>query len=190
MSENRPKHGVLREAAVIGLTLSRLLLAEKVAERIKNGQNVLGHMGIFIAADIADGCIARKWGVDTPLRRIADSVTDRVSVARVGMALHERYEHSRAHLGLLAGRELVVGAANVYHYVRTGEVVHGHGAHKLGSLSVACFGAATLTGNEAITNLAGRAANIINLGLGLDYISNAVSPHGEAYGGIRHIGRG
>lgn len=46
----------------VGLTASRLLLASKIANNVKNDQPIGAAMALFIAADIADGIIVRRLG--------------------------------------------------------------------------------------------------------------------------------
>jgi hypothetical protein len=102
-------------------------------------------------------------------------------------AVFDTRPDSRVNLTILGVRELVVGAANTYHLVRTGEVVQGHNVHKIGSLSVAAFGAVASTGSEGLSRIVGTTANLISAGLAVDYISNAMNPHGEVVDGVRHI---
>ena len=181
------KHTKAKEATVLALTLSRLLLADNIAHRTREGKRSLGRMGLFVIADIADGVLARRWGVDTPLRKAADAVVDRASTFMMAKAVFDTRPDSRINLSILAAREAVVGASNAYHLMRTGEVVQGHGIHKIGSLSVAGFGAIAGTGSETASRAVGATANLINAGLATDYLSNAINPHGEVVDGVRHI---
>jgi phosphatidylglycerophosphate synthase len=186
MSEKKD-YSKTKENLVIGLTLSRLLLASSIAKRTREGKQSVGRIGLFVGADIADGVLARRWGVDTPLRRAVDAITDRASAIMMAKAVFDKRPDSRLNLGILAGRELVVATANATHLMRTGEVVQGHGIHKLGSLSVAGFGAVAGSTTETISQVVGATTNAINAGLAIDYISNAVEPHGEVIDGVRHI---
>ena len=176
-----------KEFAVIGLTLSRLLLAENIARRTRKEKRSLGRIGFFVLADITDGVLARRWGVDTPLRRATDAITDRTSAFIMAKAVFDMRPDTRTNLTILAGREILVDVANVVHLIKTGEVVQGHGIHKIGSLSVAIFGIAASTGSEVASRAVGATANIINAGLATDYVSNAIRPHGEVVNGVRRI---
>lgn len=187
MTNKEKTHSRVKETTVVGLTLSRLLLANKIAQRSREGKRSLGYIGLFVIADIADGVLARRWNVDTPLRRVTDAATDRTSTFVMAKAVYETRPDSRMNLSILAVRELVVGATNAYHFIRTGEVVQGHGVHKLGSLSVAAFGAVANTSSEGLSRAVGVATNVINAGLAIDYISNAINPHGAVNGGVRQI---
>lgn len=172
---------------MIGLTLSRLILAENMAKRVRERRGIALSLAAFIAVDIGDGVIARKLGADTPLRRFADAAVDRASVARVAVATMRTNAAAKPYIAGLAAREVVVGATNALHHFRTGEVVQGHGPHKLGSLSVALFGLAAASGNQVATRGTGLAANIINAGLAADYVASAIEPQGYVAGGVRHI---
>jgi phosphatidylglycerophosphate synthase len=178
---------MFNHALAIGLTVIRLPLAERMARKTERKESIGLELGLFILADIADGVLARKLKVDTPKRRFADAVVDRVSVLRVGWAMSKANPVSKPFLQGLAGRELIVAGANAVHYLRSGEVVQGHGIHKLGTLSTALFGLAASTGNVLATKTTGLAANIINYGLAIDYIYNAIEPHGTVNEGVRHI---
>lgn len=172
---------------MIGLTLSRLALAENMARKVRERRGIALSLAAFIAVDIGDGVIARKLDADTPLRRFADAAVDRVAVARVATAVARTNKAAKPYVLGLAARDMIVGAANAVHYHRTGEVIQGHGPHKLGSLSVSLFGAVAAGGNQAATRATGFAANIINAGLAADYVANIVKPQGHVAGGVRHI---
>lgn len=176
-----------KEALAIGATLGRLLIAQKMVKNIEKRQSIATSLGIFLAADLADGVIARQFDVDTPLRRFADAAVDRVSVFRVGWAMSQVYPATQPYFKLLAARDVIVSASNAVHYWRTGEVTKGDGLHKAGSLSIAGFALCASTGNEFLTNISGIASTALYSGLALDYIANAIEPHGFIADGVRHI---
>lgn len=179
---------VAKEVFCLGLTVSRLALAERMARNVREEKSILAPLGLFLLADHFDGAIARRLNADTPLRRSVDAITDRISVARVSLEIAKNSKETRPYFALLAGREAVAALSNTTHYLRTGEVVHGRGLHKLDSLSMAMFGAApSIGGGEAFVKTAGRLAVAINYATLPDYIMNAVQPHGEMRGSIRHI---
>lgn len=172
----------------IGVTVPRILLAGKMASDISSGKGIAWSLLGFVATDIGDGVLARKLGADTPLRRATDAVIDRASVALVATAVCRVNPVAIPFVIGLAAREVIVTGANYAHYRRTGEVVHGSGnIHKLGSLSLALFGAVAATGNETLTALTGLTSLGINVGLAFDYASNAIQPHGTVDEGVRHI---
>ena len=176
-----------KEALAISATLARLLITKKLISDIEERKNILGTMGVFLAADIADGMLARKLDVDTPLRRLADAAVDRVSIFSAALAMSKVNSASKPYFAILGLRDIVVTSANAVHYLRTGEAVQGEGLHKLGSMSVALFALGANTGDETVTHVAGAASTALYGGLAIDYINNAIGPHGYVENGVRHI---
>lgn len=181
--ETERKHELL----ATGYTFARLALAGHISKKIYKGENTIFHMSAFVAADVLDGVVARRWDVDTPMRRAADAITDRMSVLIMGKAIYDVYPASRTGLWTLTAREAAVTATNAIHTLRTGEVVQGHGVHKIGSLATACFGMASANMGDTMTRITGLVANTANFVLASDYMLNALQPHGELIDGIRHI---
>lgn len=176
-----------KEAIAISATLARLIITEKLVKDIEKQNGIAVSMGMFLVADIADGVLARKLDVDTPLRRFTDAAVDRVSIFRAAQAMSKVNPAAKPYFALLGVRDLAATTANTVHYLRTGEAVQGDGLHKLGSMSVAMFALSASTANELLTNIAGVASTAIYGGLALDYINNAIEPHGFVKDGVRHI---
>lgn len=82
---------LLREIPGLLLTGSRLLLADRIAKKIKSDRPVALDLAGFVAADIADGEILRKFNADTPIRRVADGVVDHASMIQVGYETAKKY---------------------------------------------------------------------------------------------------
>lgn len=185
--EKKPLTHQQKEAIAISATLARLIITRRLVKDIKERKNLVVSMGVFLAADIADGVLARKLEVDTPLRRFTDAVVDRVSIFEAGYAMSKVNPTSRPYFALLGVREMVATTANAVHYLRTGEAVQGEGLHKLGSMSVALFALAASTGDKQLTHITGVASTALYGGLSLDYVNNAIDPHGHVEDGVRHI---
>jgi hypothetical protein len=94
---------------------------------------------------------------------------------------------TKPYIAGIAIRDATVSGINAVHYLKSGEVVQGHGPHKLGSLSVALFAVTATYDNETATKLTGLAANTINAGLAIDYFKNVLEPHGVVTDSVRHI---
>ncbi len=169
------------------LTAARLFIAYNMAKRVEAGRNITLPMAAFVGADIMDGVIARKLDVDSPGRRFADALVDRVSVGMVARNIVKEHPQTRPYVIGIGLREAAVSAANMLHYANSGEVVQGTGVHKLGTLSLAAFGIISSYGHYDATRVAGTVASSINIGLALDYIRNAVNPTGDTQDGIRKI---
>jgi phosphatidylglycerophosphate synthase len=187
MSERLESTDKWKHVLAIGITASRLIIADRIAKRIETKDRIFGLVAAFIVADIVDGVVSRKPGVDTPLRRFTDAFVDRASMMRASFAMAKANPASQPYLVALGVREAAVGLANATHFVKTGEVVQGHGLHKLDTLSIAAFGMAASSHSESATHTVGMIANAINYGSAVDYVSNAVQPHGYLHEGVRHI---
>lgn len=175
------------EALCVGLTLLRLVAAERMARQVAKRQGIGKSLIAFIIADIADGVLARKLDADTPLRRFTDAAVDRLSVLRVGWSVAKINKAAKPHMAILAAREILVTGVNATHTIRTGEIVQGNSSHKLSSLSTALFAMAASSGNETLTHSTGIAMNAINISLAADYVANLIEPSGYESNGVRHI---
>ncbi len=166
------------------LTGARYFIAENIAQRIKEDKPINLHMGIFIAADILDGAILRKFNADTPIRRVADGVIDHISVARVATEIAKRYPESRPYIKILASRAIAVGGLNVVHLLKTGEVTKGQKNQKLTNLATAAFALTAVHGNEKATHIAGSVASAIAALTSLPHFNEIGEQHPE---GIRKL---
>jgi len=175
---------LLRELPGIALTSARYALAEKMARNIEKDKPIASLMTVFVAADLADGAILRKFNLDTPVRRIADGVVDHLSMARVGGAVWQKHPETRPYLGLLAARALLVGGANAYHLLKTGEVTKGQQHQRLANLSVAMFAVAVEADIAELTDVAGGAMVGINAVTALPHFSELGTQHKE---GVRKL---
>jgi len=148
---------LMREIPGAALTLARLPLgwdlAHAVAERYTaddvirpSMQTLVGKAGVMVAADVADGAALRMmkglfsgdegmYGADTPLRRTADGVVDQAQQLAVAVEIYRHDPDSRTAIKIIAGRALAVGAINMAHLVKTGEVTKGGWAQKIANLT-------------------------------------------------------
>lgn len=141
-------------------------------------------MAAFVAADVLDGVILRKFDADTPTRRVADGIVDHLSVARVGYEVAKTNPESRPYLAVLAARAVAVGGLNLAHLVKTGEVTKGQTNQKATNLATAAF--ATLSANEGsiATHISGGIASVIALSTITPHFKELGEQHSE---GIRKL---
>ncbi len=150
---------LLQELPGIALTAARYGMAENMAVKIHDNEPVGVDMAGFIAADIADGAIMRRFDMDTPVRRATDGIVDHMSVARVAYEIWKKYPDSRQYIGILATRAVIVGALNAVHLVSTGEVTKGRSKQKATNLATAAFALMATSGNHKATHIAGTVAS-------------------------------
>ena len=79
-----------------------------MAQRVKTSKSIDAGMAAFIASDIADGAILRKFDADTRTRRITDGVVDHASEIRVAAEVAKKYPETRKYIGILAARSAIV----------------------------------------------------------------------------------
>lgn len=147
------------EAPGLLLTGARYIWAERIARRVRDDKPVTGEVIGFIAADILDGVILRKFNADTPIRRAADGIVDQVSMARVIWEAGRKDSATWPYLGMLATRALLIAGANGLHFAKTGEVTKGGNKQRAANLALAAFGLISLAGNKKATHFAGIAAS-------------------------------
>ena len=114
------KASVAKEIPGLIITGARYGMAERIARKVSSDKPVAVDMIGFVAADILDGAILRKFNADTPLRRVADGVVDHLSMARVAYETAKKKPESRLYLGVIAARAALVGGANALHLAKTG----------------------------------------------------------------------
>ncbi|HMS92877.1 MAG TPA: hypothetical protein PKD28_00680 [Candidatus Saccharibacteria bacterium] len=100
---------IAKQAFGVGLTAARLGMAERMARRVRDDKSIDGDMAAFVAADILDGAILRKFDADTRTRRVADGVIDHLSEIRVAAEVAKKYPETRGIIGVLAVRAAIVG---------------------------------------------------------------------------------
>lgn len=153
-----PENSVTKEIPGLVLTAARYVMAERIARKVRSDEPVTIDLAAFVAADVLDGVILRKFDVDTPLRRVADGVVDHLSMARVGYEAMKKNPDSKAYLGIIATRAALVGGANTLHLLKTGEVTKGQNKQRVANLATAAFGLVALSGNKSATHIAGSIA--------------------------------
>lgn len=151
------------EAVGIAITTARLGLAEIMARHVKNEKPIVLDMATFIAADIMDGEILRKFDLDTTNRRIADGIVDHISMGRVVLEVIKKYPAARPYVGILTARAAAVGGMNALHLAETGEATKGQKYQKATNLATAAFAICATTGNEKLTHISGAIASGIAL---------------------------
>jgi hypothetical protein len=179
-----PSPNKLHEGLGIALTGARYLLAERVARRVRDDKPIALDMAILVAADVFDGVLLRKLGLDTPARRVADGVVDHLSVARVMGELAKKNHAAQPYIGILAARAAVVGTLNAEHWRQTGEVTKGGANQKATNLAMAAFGMIATKGNDTLTHIAGGVASGIAIGTAFAHTKDMGVTHEE---GIRKL---
>lgn len=79
-----------REALLIAVTLLRLGFAVGLCMSVwQNGRPFVSLLWLIaiVIADIGDGILARRFGVDNTARRIVDAVVDRISIHSAGIVI-------------------------------------------------------------------------------------------------------
>lgn len=89
------KRSIAKEISGLIVTGARYGIAERIARKVRDDEPVTANLAGFVAADIADGAILRKFDADTPLRRVADGVVDHLSIARVSYEAAKKHPASR-----------------------------------------------------------------------------------------------
>lgn len=174
----------LGENLGIALTGARYVLAEKAAKLLKEDRPIYTDMAVLISADVLDGVVLRQFDLDTPRRRVADGLVDHASVGRLMYELLHKNEAARPYIALMAARALAVGALNVEHYRRTGEVTKGQTNQRATNLAMAAFGLIASTGNETMTHVAGSVASGIAVVTAFAHTKGLGAIHSE---GIRKL---
>lgn len=152
---------ICSELVGVAVTSLRLGIAEHMAGQVAEEKSIVSSMASFVAADILDGAILRKYDMDTPIRRIADGVVDHLSVGRVMIEVARNNSSARPYIGILATRAAIVGSLNAVHLARTGEVTKGRHKQKATNLATAAFGIAAASGNKPLTHITGLFASVI-----------------------------
>ena len=140
-----------QEIPGITLTMARYPLAEYVAKKVKDCESATLGMLALITADIYDGKFLRRFNADTPTRRVADGVVDQISIFRM----------VQLPLKLMAMRALAVGAINLAHYLKTGEVTKGGKCQKVSNLAIAaCIVSAARDSESQVRQVSWIAAGV------------------------------
>lgn len=180
MTETNP----VNEIPGLVITATRYAMAERIARKVSRDEPVALDMAGFVAADILDGAVLRKFNADTPLRRIADGIVDHLSMARVAHETAKKNSASRPYLGIIAARAALVGGANLLHLAQTGEVTKGQNKQRAANLATAAFGLVAMTGNKKATHAAGVIAAGINILTAIPHLKGIGKKN---HGGMRKI---
>lgn len=166
------KYARLKEGIALAGTIGRLALVPELVNSIDQHSptRTAAMVGAVVAADVADGVIARKLGVDSNRRRIADAVTDRVTIwAAFGAAIQSDPEVLAWYAPLAVRGAVVAVGSNLSFWKRNKLVLGGH-FHKLASLSQGALGVALVSGAKpSITVPTAAATYGVNLVSGMDY---------------------
>ncbi|NCU41069.1 hypothetical protein EOL73_04945 [Candidatus Saccharibacteria bacterium] len=154
---------VIKEIPGLVLTGARYAMAESIARKVRNDEPIVGDLAAFMAADVLDGAILRKFNADTPIRRVADGAVDHLSMARAAYETAKKNPDSKTYIGVIAARAVLVGGANALHLSITGEVTKGQNKQRIANLSTAAFALVALTGNKKATHTAG----VVSTGIAL-----------------------
>lgn len=153
-----------REIIGVGVTAARYGMAEWIARRVHDNKPIGVPLAAFMATDVLDGVVLRKFDMDSPVRRVADGVIDHASVARVAFEVGKKNPESRKYIGLLALRAAGVGIANGLHLLKTGEVTKGNMRQKSTNIASAAFAIVAAHDNKEATEIAGAAASVVAIG--------------------------
>ncbi len=160
-----------REAVAVVVTLLRLPLAVGLAAAVYRSSLLLtaGWLVVVVAADVADGVLARSLHADTVIRRAADVVADRATIwSAFAAALAAHPQYWSLYTPLLV-RGLVIVTGQVLCLTLRGRVIQGGGLHKANYLLLAAFGLAIVSGQgQLVTAVAGMVIALTMLS-GLDY---------------------
>lgn len=178
------KRNATSEIPGIILTAARYGMAEHMAKKVRNDEQIGLGLAAFVIADIADGAILRRFDMDTPIRRVTDGVVDHLSVARVAYETAKKHPAALPYIEALAARAVAVGVLNSIHLARTGEVTKGRNKQKATNLATAAFSLVALTGNKKATRIAGVVASGIALTTATSHIKE-LGKHHES--GIREL---
>lgn len=169
-----------KEIIGVGVTAARYGMAEWIARRVRDNKPIAIPMAAFIAADILDGVILRKFDMDTPVRRVADGVVDHASEIRVAAEVAKKYPETRKYIGGLAVRAAAVGIMNGIHLLKTGEVTKGQSKQRLTNLATGAFGVIATQGNTVLTEVSGATA----LGIAVATAPHHLKGLGEVHDGV------
>ena len=173
-----------REIPGLALTAARYGMAEHMAQRVRADEPIVAQLATFVAADIADGAILRKFDADTPARRLADGVVDHLSVARVGFEVGNTHPKAKPYIGILAVRAALVGGANLLHLIKTGEVTKGRANQKATNLAMAAFALVATNGNAKATHITGTIASAIAIITAIPHFRDIGTTHSR---GMREL---
>lgn len=155
-----------------------------MAEKIEIDESITLDMAGFIAADIADGAVLRKFDMDTLIRRVADGIIDHLSVGRVSFEIAQKHPSARPYFAALATRAALVGVLNATHLLKTGEATKGEWNQKSTNLATAALVLIANTGNRRATYIAGLVASGIAFSTAPAYLKGLGEKH---EGGIRRL---
>lgn len=175
----KSKH--ILHSVIIAITLARLSLAILMAVALRQSYALaLLLLGAMIISDLLDGMIARKWGVDSNVRRVADSVIDTCSIHIVAISFILVNPHFLALYLPLAARDAVAATVCTSSQLRFRTLLIGGAWHKLSSLSKAGLLIAMMFGTQSESGLVAAAALLINVALLVDYVGAHVIVSGRS----------
>ena len=165
-----------KENLMLAATAGRLYHAWDYTKRVREGRSVSGLTLSVMGIDLADGIVARRIGVETPKRRVADSVVDSAIITTGLWVAHKTRPKSKPFIYALATREAFVATGWAYNLATTKQVKKGDDWHKLPSISIAAFCVAANQSSDRVMRLAGCAAVAINTALAYDYYKGWTEP--------------
>ena len=163
---------VIKEIPGLAITGARYFMAEGIARRIRRGDSATLGIAGFVVADVLDGVILRAFDADTPTRRVADGVIDHASMVRIAYEVAKKNPDSRAYIGILGVRAMLVGGANLLHLIRTGEVTKGQNNQRFTNLATAALCLAALSGDKKITHAVGLSAVAVSAPTAVPHFRN------------------
>lgn len=139
------------EAVMVGATSARVLIAALLV-------GVSAHMSLvaltllatLVAADVFDGVIARRLGVDTVRRRIADVAADKLIIHSVFAGTIMTHPEYILFYAPLLARDLLATVGYAVLLIKERYLVVGRGWHKLSSLSAGLLFASMVGGSTEV----------------------------------------
>jgi CDP-diacylglycerol--glycerol-3-phosphate 3-phosphatidyltransferase len=159
--------------------MGRLVLAWALVSSIGSAvQTAVGWLAIVVAADLMDGWLARRWGVDTDRRRIADTVVDRLSINAAFIAAAVHWPMLWVWCLPLLARDLLAAAGYIHAIVSMRTVIVGDGWHKISGATAALFGLAVLAGPPQAIPVCASLAIAANWTFLIDHIGTYLNVRG------------
>lgn len=186
---------VLKRAAPHAITIGRLFLAKEMTNRLKSGRAIHAPMALFLAADIADGMVARHFGGDNRGRRTIDGLVDKIAVFGVLATAYKQHPEARKTIQAMVAEEALTTTASVANYQRRNEVTKCGGLRKIALLGMSAYVCELSRDNieaDEEASLGTRALGVISVAAGAASTAralvNTVRPLGTVTdNGIRQI---
>lgn len=158
------------QGAMSALTLARLGLTVLLWVAVRHGVLwTIIALATVIVADILDGVVARRLGVDGVQRRFLDAAVDRFSIHSVYAAALWSHPQFCAWYWPLLARDLLVIAGYLVFIRPGGQIITGSSWHRWSSCSLAALGVLVVAEVRIAVTLAAVLAIVVAYVLLADY---------------------